>query len=219
MSRRPTAQLKIELTSRLATPLCWVARATWRTRTTWHPEAQALFASQKPAILALWHGQMFSLLAAAQRHPLAVLISPSNDGELIARTVQPLGFRYFIRGSFKRGGEGAARDIIRLFRKEGVPLAFTVDGPRGPRHVVKPGVLRLAAMAQVPIIPLKAQAHWHLWQFKSAWDHFEAPQFFTRIYLNYGQPLWVPKTVSQDDRLLATYLEQLQQALLRQEDL
>src|ERR1700689_4206675 len=97
-----------------------------------------------PTVFAFWHR---SLLAAAHRFrslDIAILISPSFDGELIARTVELLGFRA-IRGSSSRGGEAGLRNIEFAYAA-GHRCAFTADGPRGPVFVAKPGVAALAQL-------------------------------------------------------------------------
>src|ERR1700688_4207742 len=95
-----------------------------------------------PTVFAFWHR---SLLACAYRFrglDIAILISPSFDGELIARTVERLGFKA-IRGSSSRGGAAGLRNM-RLASLVGHRCAFTADGPRGPAYVAKPGVAQLA---------------------------------------------------------------------------
>lgn len=95
-----------------------------------------------PVIFAFWHR---SLLACAHRfrnQNIAILISSSFDGELIARTVERLGF-HAIRGSSSRGGAAGLRNM-QIAYAEGYPCAITADGPRGPVFVAKPGAAQLA---------------------------------------------------------------------------
>jgi len=147
-----------------------------------------------PTVFAFWHR---SLLAAAYRFrnlDIAILISPSFDGELIARTVERLGFRA-IRGSSSRGGAAGLRNM-QLAYLAGHRCAFTADGPRGPAYVAKAGVAQLAnSVGGRPTVgpdgielptgtwvgcfyALPDQA-WHL----KSWDRFLIPKPFTRVVL------------------------------------
>jgi hypothetical protein len=112
------------------------------------------YAIPGPTVYAFWHR---SLLACAHRFrnlDIAILISPSFDGELIARTVELLGFRA-IRGSSSRGGAAGLRNM-QIAYAAGRRCAFTADGPRGPVFVAKPGAAQLANSVgfQTPDQPL-----------------------------------------------------------------
>ena len=103
-------------------------------------------------ILAFWHGQQLMIpLGYRGPHP-EILISQHRDGELISRIVKRFGFGA-VRGSTTRGGQKALRQLIRLGR-QGVDLVITPDGPKGPRHRVQPGVVALAKLTGLPIVPL-----------------------------------------------------------------
>ncbi|MDE3104670.1 MAG: lysophospholipid acyltransferase family protein [Acidobacteriota bacterium] len=132
-----------------------------------------------PRIYAFWHR---TLLASAWRFRnmgIAILISPSFDGELIARTVARLGF-VPVRGSSSRGGAEGLRQLERAFRK-GHDCAITADGPRGPIYVAKPGVAHLASLLDQPVGTFFALPE-RAWQLRS-WDHFLIPKPFSRVFL------------------------------------
>ncbi len=100
------------------------------------------YAIPGPTVFAFWHR---SLLASAHRFKdldIAILISPSFDGELIARTVELLGFKA-VRGSSSRGGAAGLRNMQAAYAA-GHRCAITADGPRGPKFVAKPGAAQLA---------------------------------------------------------------------------
>jgi lysophospholipid acyltransferase (LPLAT)-like uncharacterized protein len=139
-----------------------------------------------PTVFAFWHR---SLLACAHRFrglDIAILISRSFDGELIARTVEHLGF-IAVRGSSTRGGANGLRNMERAYR-EGHRCAITADGPRGPVFVAKPGTAQLAqlvgsSVGTFYVLPLSA---WEL----SSWDRFLIPKPFSRVILTW--PRHVP---------------------------
>src|SRR5690606_8758609 len=133
----------------------------------------------KPAIYLLWHGRLLPCSYYHRHHGLATLISRHRDGDYIAGVVQRWGFRT-IRGSSSRGGAAALLQMERLLR-DGVSLAITPDGPRGPRQKMKPGPLYAAQRAGVPVIPVTAGCS-RAWWFEG-WDRFMVPQPFARIHL------------------------------------
>ena len=132
-----------------------------------------------PTVFAFWHR---SLLLAAYRFRgkgIAILISRSFDGELIARTVERLGF-VAVRGSSTRGGSVGLRGMERAFSVEGRICAFTADGPKGPAEVAKPGAVQLAELCGaewVGAFELRAERAWRL----RSWDGFVVPKPFTRV--------------------------------------
>ena len=103
-------------------------------------------------IIAFWHGRQL-MMPLTYRGKLAyILISRHRDGELIYRIVQRFGFRS-VRGSTTRGGTEALRQLIRLSRR-GADLVITPDGPKGPRYKVQDGLVYLAKLTGLPIVPL-----------------------------------------------------------------
>jgi lysophospholipid acyltransferase (LPLAT)-like uncharacterized protein len=141
------------------------------------------YAIPGPTVFALWHR---SLLACAYRFralDIAILISSSFDGELIARTVELLGFRA-IRGSSSRGGAAGLRNMQQAY-ESGHRCAFTADGPRGPLFAAKAGVAQLAQSEGAWVgcfyaLPDRA------WQLRS-WDRFLIPKPFSRVVLTWPQ--------------------------------
>lgn len=156
-------------------------------------------------IYAFWHE---SFLAPAKiRTPIKVLISQSADGELIAQVCKHLGLGT-IRGSSKRGG---AQALLQLLRDgENTHLAITPDGPRGPRRQVKTGVVLLASLTGLPIVPLGV-GFTHAWRFRS-WDRFAIPRPFSTITGVLGEPLIVPPDL--DDMGIEQQRRRIEDALL-----
>ena len=152
------------------------------------PAYSALAATGEPVVYTLWHGRLLPLTWHHRDENIGALISLSKDGEYIARVVQGWGYRV-VRGSTSRGGSRALAEMIRLGRK-GHSLAFTPDGPRGPRERMKPGVLVAAMRAGLPIVPLSAACS-RGWWFEG-WDRFLVPKPFSRLVLSHGAPLRVP---------------------------
>jgi lysophospholipid acyltransferase (LPLAT)-like uncharacterized protein len=158
-------------------------------------------------ILACWHNRLFLGIWFFQQRRIVAMTSQSFDGEYIARFLQRFGFGA-ARGSSTRGSTGALVQMVRLMRS-GCPVAFTIDGPKGPRYVAKMGAVLLAKKTGHPILPFNVTAR-RFWQ-ASSWDRFQVPCPFTRARVDIAAPIYVPGDA--DDEALATKRSELQVAL------
>jgi lysophospholipid acyltransferase (LPLAT)-like uncharacterized protein len=158
-------------------------------------------------IQAFWHDRILLATYYFRGRGIVVMTSRSFDGEYIARFIQRLGYGA-ARGSSTRGGVGALVEMIRLVRA-GCPAGFTVDGPRGPRHVAKTGALLLAKKTGQPVLPFAVNPE-KFWALKS-WDRFRIPRPFTRATVRIAPPLYVP--ADADDSALEELRQRLQRAL------
>ena len=141
-------------------------------------------------ILALWHGRIFAGLHYFRRRDVVVITSQNFDGEWIARILERFGFRT-ARGSTSRGG---VRALVQLRRDlaESRPVAFTVDGPRGPARVAQSGAVWLSGATGHPILPFHIEAN-RYWTVKS-WDRTQVPKPFSTVAISLGEPLHVQGT-------------------------
>jgi lysophospholipid acyltransferase (LPLAT)-like uncharacterized protein len=176
---------------------------TWRFRVVGEERLRALRARGQPVIFAFWHGRMLPLLWHHRGRGIAVLISEHGDGEIIARIAAALGYRT-VRGSTSRGAERALLGMIRTVR-DGVEVAITPDGPRGPAETFAPGAMVIAQRSRAPIIPLAAAAS-GAWRLRS-WDRFMIPRPFARITISYGEPWWPGDLSARDAAAAAPELE------------
>jgi len=117
-----------------------------------HEGVDALYREGRHIILAFWHSQQLMIPIGYRGTGSHVLISRHGDGEIIARIIARFGHEA-VRGSSTRGGAGALRALIKLGRS-GRDVVVTPDGPKGPRHVAKLGVIHLAKATGLPIVPL-----------------------------------------------------------------
>lgn len=163
-------------------------------------------------LLGIWHQNLFSGILAQDGVPHCVMISRSGDGAAVAYLCERLGHRV-LRGSSRRGdrdkGGKQAKDEMIEVLKTGLPGAITVDGPRGPAHEVKPGIIEMARLSRMPIVPyLTLPARY--WTFRS-WDAFRLPKPFTRVAVCYGAPIHIPVDTAFSE--FAHYQQQLADAL------
>lgn len=152
-------------------------------------EHEAL-SKNESVIYAMWHGRMWLLAARFPRRGVGVLVSLSEDGEVIAQILSRLRL-VPVRGSSSRGGDEALKELEKWV-SEGRSAAITPDGPRGPRHVAHMGAVALAARTGKPIVPLGAAAR-PAWTMRS-WDKFQVPKPGSRAVIAVGEPFYVPRS-------------------------
>ena len=150
----------------------------------------------KVPIYAFWHDRIFLGTYFFRERGMVVMSSQSFDGEYMARFLQRFGYGS-VRGSSSRGGVKALVEMVRGMRR-GLPMAFTVDGPRGPRYEAKPGIVLLAQKTGNPIVPclLEPQHYWMV----SSWDRMQIPRPFTRCLVTAGPPIYVGPTEAIDTK-------------------
>jgi lysophospholipid acyltransferase (LPLAT)-like uncharacterized protein len=161
------------------------------------PETEALEASGQACVICFWHGRLMMMGSAWQRPPdgFSMLISEHRDGVLISRVIARLGFAT-VAGSSKRGGTTALRAIARLLA-EGVSVGFTPDGPRGPRMRAKPGPVKAAQLAGVPILPVALGVRRR--RIFQSWDRLCLALPFSQGAIVWGQPITVPRNAGKDE--------------------
>lgn len=163
-----------------------------------------LIEQRQPFIICAWHHDIYFTAWLLKNMNLIALISSSKDGEYINQILSVFGFRA-VRGSSTRGGVGAMKQLVRCL-KDGQSVAITPDGPQGPIHKVQEGVVALAKMTGVPIIPWRYEGSscWHL----NSWDSHKIPKPFTNIRSVFGQPVYIPKSTSSSE--FGKYCQQLE---------
>jgi lysophospholipid acyltransferase (LPLAT)-like uncharacterized protein len=164
-------------------------------------------AAGKNVIYAFWHGRIFMGTYFWRNRGIVVMTSQNKDGDYIARTIRRFGYGA-ARGSSSRGATRAVFELLKLMRRN-KDAAFTLDGPRGPRYVAKPGAVWLSSKTGNPILPLHLSAE-RRWVF-SSWDAFQVPKPFSRTLSMIGPPLYVAPDASEEE--LASALHELQSRL------
>jgi lysophospholipid acyltransferase (LPLAT)-like uncharacterized protein len=160
---------------------------SWRMRLIGEGQWRELRDSGEAFIFVLWHEALLPLLWRHRRQDIAIVVSEARDGQYLADYAASLGYR-LVRGSSTRGAARALLGAVRELQT-GHPVAFTPDGPRGPRRTLKPGVVAAAQRAGVRILPIHAEAD-RAWRFNS-WDRFMLPKPFARVQIVYGSPVRV----------------------------
>jgi lysophospholipid acyltransferase (LPLAT)-like uncharacterized protein len=158
-----------------------VLRITWRYK-------QITSSPQQRVIYAFWHRNILPLMMLHKDENLVVMISQSQDGQLIADVCRALGY-LTVRGSSRRGGSRAVRDMIRIAKTNS--LGITPDGPKGPAKEFKEGLVFVAKATGLPIVLVAVQVKNE--KVFNSWDRFRLPLLFSRINVIYDEPLYVDR--------------------------
>jgi lysophospholipid acyltransferase (LPLAT)-like uncharacterized protein len=174
----------------VASPLIGALGRTWRWQVEGAEHYDAVVRSGRQPILAFWHGRILPSLFYFRDRGIVVITSHNFDGEWIARIITRFGYGT-ARGSTSRGG---ARALVQMRRDlaDGKPVAFTVDGPRGPARVAQAGAAWLAGATGHPVVPFHIDAD-RFWTTKS-WDRAQIPKPYASLRVAIGAPVDVAGT-------------------------
>lgn len=164
-----------------------------------------------PCILALWHDKLILVSEILNSYtsgfPCTAFISKSRDGDPLALVTTSYSRGRVLRVPHNARHKALSTMIDILKRRDGIVL-ITPDGPRGPRHIVKPGIVLAAREASAKVIPFswKASRYWQL----STWDKMQIPKPFSTLHVTFGSPVDFSGT---EDMLLDSDLEMLKNHL------
>jgi lysophospholipid acyltransferase (LPLAT)-like uncharacterized protein len=158
----------------------------------------------RPAIYCVWHNRLalsmpayFSYVKKFSRVPgMAAMVSASKDGGFLTGILECFNVQP-VRGSSSRRGPQALLELT-TWAERGYDLAITPDGPRGPCYVVQEGVMSLAQVTGLPIVPVTYNLGWKI-RVKS-WDRFQIPLPFSRCEMIYAKPIFVPREATDAER-------------------
>lgn len=134
-----------------------------------------------------WHQRLFvSGIFLATLQPRGIragfLISPSREGEFIARVARAHGTAV-MRGSSTRTGHEAIVAMRGGLSKGISPMIFA-DGPMGPMRQCKPGAVLLSHRTGIPVLPIGCtiDRYWSLY----TWDQTRIPKPFAHLKVALG---------------------------------
>jgi hypothetical protein len=189
--------------------IAWIIYTVIRTiaatlRYRWGRDPRTLPQEGRPYIFCTWHNRLpLSLImyrqfveSGGQPFRLAAIVSASRDGAVLTRILELFNVRP-ARGSSSRRGAQVLLELATC-AEQGFDLAFAPDGPRGPIYEMKPGVITLASMTGRPLVP----ASYHLGSkiTLKSWDRFQIPLPFSKCTFNFGDPVPVPRELSEEGR-------------------
>jgi lysophospholipid acyltransferase (LPLAT)-like uncharacterized protein len=188
-------------------------RVVWATlRCKWLDRSEYIYvAGSGPVIYCVWHNRLALCMPAYYRYAsqrkatpgMAAMVSASRDGGFLTAILECFKVQP-VRGSSSRRGPQALLELT-TWAERGYDLAITPDGPRGPAYIVQDGVMSLAQLTGLPIVPFSYYAKWKI-SVKS-WDRFQIPLPFSYCEMRLGKAVFVPRDASDEQR------EQLRQQL------
>ena len=153
---------------------------------------------KEKSVFAIWHAHQCGAFACCQKVKTCVMISNSQDGEIISRASEAVGLTT-VRGSKTRGGAKASLELIRKIKEEDFYGLITIDGPKGPNRVVKKGIIDIARMSGTPIIPAVYWSPQKRFLKFNSWDKFRFPLIGTKLVMLFGDPIPVGENPSEEE--------------------
>lgn len=202
--QRPIPKWRTRVFPMFAAPLALLLRVYWRSvrmRVSGEEHLEPLLASKTRFIPCVWHQRQIFAIAYLRRlrargvNPGA-LVSPSKDGELAARLLAKLGVSA-VRGSGRRSGALAMRDMYIAIQDQDLSPLIAPDGSTGPPHEFKPGAIMLARLSKSPVIPLSFACTRSIRL--RTWDRLMIPLPFSRVELAVGPPVELDGTITMTE--------------------
>lgn len=181
----------------LARNILAILNATMKIKVLHSERVESFWEGDKRMILAFWHGRLLMIPYCYHGKAIKTLISQHKDGELLAKLMLLYGHES-VRGSSTRGGARALKDMLRTLKTSDV--ALTPDGPKGPRELVQPGLITLARLSGVPIVPVSFGASKK--KVFASWDAFNLPHLFSRGAFMFGEPIYVERDSDMEEKRL-----------------
>ena len=155
--------------------------------------------NEKPFILAFWHGQLMTFSYTWKiNKKLNILASSHSDGRFGASIA-----RYFKLNNIPISSDGnnlSLRPIFKILNSNNY-IAITPDGPRGPKEKVSEGIIKIAKISKVPIIPVGFGSSKNFCL--KSWDSFLITLPFSKCRIVWGDSITIPENL--EDQEIATY--------------
>ena len=171
----------------IAGPAVRMLASSWRIEVVHEERWRTLYQAKQPHVFLLWHEALLPLLWQHRHQGVAIVVSEAREGQYLSDLALAWGYAA-VRGSSTRGGARALLGAVRQLQA-GRAVAFTPDGPKGPRREMKPGVVAAAQRGGGVIVPIHAEAD-RAWRLHS-WDRFMIPKPLARVRITYGRPFVV----------------------------
>ena len=179
-----------------------------------HQHVERAYSARRRCIFAFWHRVIIPIVWWARNRGIVILNTTAFDGQWTRKVIEWLGFGT-AQGSSTRGGlRGLAIMAQRL--EQGLDCGFTIDGPRGPRYIAKPGPVMLARKTGCPIVVFHVGVDRGK-TFTNTWDHFLLPAPFARAVILFAPPIYVPTDATA--AVMGTKQQEMQNALERVRDI
>ena len=175
--------------------ILWLWAKSARTTVLGEERYKELRREKKPVIILIWHGRIFFAPYFFRRRGIMPLVSPSEDGEIIAQIVTRWGYKA-LRGSSSHSIIKAWNEMKKELENGG-ELIIVPDGPKGPGRKMKPGAVKLAKETGAYLVPFTFSSSKR--KTLKSWDSFLIPKPFTRFVAIYGNPIFVESNLNKEE--------------------
>ena len=206
-------RIQIPIIAALVYSVIRVLGPTLRFETAGRARVDEFLAKDEPCIWAFWHRVILPISWYARNREIVVMNTTAFDGQWTRKVIEWMGY-LTAQGSSSRGGLRGLAVMARRI-EEGHDCAFTIDGPRGPRYVAKPGPVMLARRTGAPVVVFHIGVE-HGKTFEKTWDYFLLPRLFTKTIMIFAPPIEVPPDA--DAALLEAKHAEMQKELERVRD-
>ncbi|WP_457554153.1 lysophospholipid acyltransferase family protein [Desulfobacula sp.] len=180
---------------------------TWQVHVDGLDYLDQLYFNKNRFLICLWHGKYVPVFALLEGYNALVVTNRSTRGNVIAEVCRNFGYQ--TTRIPDQSGQGAFDFMAKaLTVSESRAVGVAVDGPLGPRHIVKNGVIRIASAFGFVLLPASVDSRRKI-VFKKRWDRMEIPLPFTRIGLVFGMPITVPPEVSSRQEQVSMWADKL----------
>ncbi len=161
--------------------------------------------AQEKHLYCMWHDILLMSTFCGVSENMAALVSQHRDGGYLSIILEELGIKP-IRGSSRRGGSKAVKQCLKA--AENYHISITPDGPTGPRHQLKPGIVFLASQSGRKIVPVTSSCK-RYWRIRAKWSDMLIPKPFTTVLVITGKHFSIPEKLEREQ--LQDYVEELEQ--------
>lgn len=172
----------------LSVSLMRLVHKTWRVHIEGRAYLDQYYENGKPCLIGFWHGKYVPVFPVLEGYEACVITSLSTRGSILGEICRSFGYQ-----NAQIPDEPKLDAFKQLLHDlKGVQVCGTaLDGPLGPYHQTKPGLIRLSGMLGLDIVPVTVYNRSHLTAFKR-WDKLEMPLPFSRLCLIFGEPIPIP---------------------------
>lgn len=150
-------------------------------------------------IFSLWHEHLMGHFVVFTRYDrdYVWLNHPIWFMKPIHLILHWMGTKRIALGSSGNSGKVALLEVISSL-KEGYNTIINPDGPAGPKREIKDGVLNMSIATGVAVVPLKITSLFSITT--PTWDRKRLPIPFSRIIVEYGEPIVVTEAGKEEAR-------------------
>ena len=130
-----------------------------------------------PIIFACFHQRLLLIIFLLKKFNLTYMVSPSKDGDILARVINRLGGNTIRATNDKESVKGSLKLLKAIKSKKSI--CHLVDGPLGPPFILKEGLLKIAKISERPVVifSISISKYWQV----NSWDWLIIPKPFSKI--------------------------------------